>query len=35
MALKPEYLFICLGLAASTIVIVEIAKLIIKIAHKK
>ena len=33
--LQIEYLLICLGLAASTIVIVEVGKLIIKLAHKK
>ena len=30
-----KYLMICLGLAASTIVIVELVKLIIKLTHKK
>jgi len=35
VSLPSKYLFICLGLAASTIVFVEIGKLIKKIIIKK
>ena len=35
VALEPKYLMICLGLAASTIVFVELGKLIVKLTNKK
>jgi Ca2+-transporting ATPase len=35
VSLEPKYLMICLGLSASTIVFVELGKLIVKLTYKK